>query len=151
MRAVIQRVKEASVFIDGSLHNKIGNGLLILLGVKNGDTEDAADYLAHRCADARIFEDDQGKMNLSVKEITGSALVISQFTLYADTRKGNRPSFTDAAPPEIAEELYDKFVYYLREEIGTQNVKTGIFRAMMDIQLINTGPVTIIIESKDKT
>lgn len=151
MRALIQRVKEASVSIDGSLHDAIGCGLLIFLGIKHGDTEEGAKYLAQRCADARIFEDAQEKMNLSVKEIAGSALVISQFTLYADTRKGNRPSFTDAASPEIAEELYDKFVYYLREEIGTENVKTGIFRAMMDIRLINTGPVTIIIESKDKT
>ncbi len=149
MRALIQRVKEASVSIDGNLHNAIERGLLILLGIKQGDTEEDTKYLAHRCADARIFEDAQEKMNLSVKDIVGSALVISQFTLYADTHKGNRPSFTDAASPEIAEELYDKFVYYLRDEIGTENVKTGIFRAMMDIQLINTGPVTIIIDSKE--
>lgn len=151
MRALVQRVKEASVSIDGNIHNAIERGLLILLGIKQGDTEDAANYLAHRCTNARIFEDDQGRMNLSVKDIGGSVLVISQFTLYADTRKGNRPSFTDAASPEIAEELYDKFVYYLQEEIGTRNVKTGIFREMMDIQLINTGPTTIIIDSKDKT
>ena len=149
MRALIQRVKESSVSINGSLHNKIGRGLLILLGVKHGDIELDSEYLAQRSADLRIFEDDQGKMNLSVKDISGEALVISQFTLYADTHKGNRPSFTDAATPEIAESLYNSFVLDLQGEIGNEKVKTGIFRAMMDIHLVNDGPVTVMIESKE--
>ena len=148
MRALIQRVKESGVSINGSLHNKIGKGLLILLGIKQGDTESNSEYLAQRCANLRIFEDAEGKMNISVKDIVGEVLVISQFALYADTRKGNRPSFTDAAPPEIAEPLYDSFVNNIRREIGNENVKTGVFRAMMDVNLVNDGPVTVIIESK---
>lgn len=148
MRVLIQRVKKANVTINNSFYNQIGCGLLIFLGVRNGDTDSAAQYLAQRSADLRIFEDDQGKMNLSVKENGGSALVISQFTLYADTRKGNRPSFIDAAPPQLAEELYDKFVFYLKKELGDDKVRTGVFRAMMEINLVNNGPVTIMIDSK---
>jgi D-tyrosyl-tRNA(Tyr) deacylase len=149
MRALIQRVRESSVSIAGSLHNKINKGLLIFLGVKATDIELDAKYLAQRCADLRIFEDALGKMNLSVKDISGEVLVISQFTLYADTRKGNRPSFTNAAPHENAETLYVSFVEYLAKEIGKEKIKTGIFRSMMDIQLVNDGPVTVMIESKE--
>lgn len=149
MRALIQRVKQASVTVEGTLHNHIGPGLLIFLGVRQGDTEEDAKYLAQRCADLRIFSDEQGKMNLSVKTIQGSALVISQVTLYADTQKGNRPSFMDSAPPEEAEKLYNSFVKHLRSDLGESKVCTGKFRAMMDIGLINNGPVTVMIESKN--
>ena len=149
MRALVQRVKESGVSVAGELVNNIGRGLLILLGVKQNDNDEAAKYLAQRCSCLRIFEDRQGKMNLSVKDIDGEILVISQFTLYADTRRGNRPGFTDAADPVLAEKLYEKFVGYLRIEMGDEKVKTGIFRKMMDIQLINEGPVTIMLESKE--
>jgi len=148
MRALIQRVNKASVTVDGKLHNQIGKGLLIFLGIAHSDSDADAQYLARRCADLRIFEDDDGKMNLSVNDISGESLVISQFTLYADTRRGNRPSFTEAAPPVDAERLYNSFIKYLRQSMGTERVKEGIFRAMMDIRLVNNGPVTIMIESK---
>lgn len=148
MRAVVQRVKEASVSTEGSLVDSIHHGILIFLGVSKSDTPQAAQYLAERCANLRIFEDEYGKMNLSVKHKSGSALVISQFTLYADTRKGNRPSFIDAATPDVAEPLYNEFVGFLRDEMGERKVCTGVFRAMMDIALVNDGPVTILLESK---
>jgi D-tyrosyl-tRNA(Tyr) deacylase len=122
--------------------------MVVFLGVSTTDTPAEAEYLAQKCADLRIFEDQAGKMNLSIRETDGCALVVSQFTLYADTRKGNRPSFTEAARPEIAEELYGKFVGYLQKELGEPRVRTGVFRAMMDVQLTNSGPVTIMIESK---
>ena len=150
MRALIQRVKEATVSIKGSVHNEIGKGFLIFLGISHKDTKDEATYLAQRCADIRIFGDEQEKMNLSINDCGGSALVISQFTLYADTRKGNRPSFTDAATPDVAESLYEEFIGRLMGELGEPRVKKGVFRAMMDVKLINDGPVTILIESKEK-
>lgn len=149
MRALIQRVSSASVSIDGQLHSRIGKGLLIFLGIRSGDTETECDYLAEKCASLRIFEDAQEKMNLSVKEVNGSVLVVSQFTLYADTRKGNRPSFIEAAPPQTAEPLYERFVVSMQRIIGKDKVSSGVFRAMMDVSLINDGPVTVIVESKN--
>jgi D-tyrosyl-tRNA(Tyr) deacylase len=125
--------------------------MLIFLGVRKGDTEEDARYVADRCAALRIFEDQQEKMNLSVKDIDGSVMVVSQFTLYADTRRGNRPGFTDAAPPEIAEDLYERFVRYLCGTLGDSRIATGVFRAMMEVELINDGPVTIMIESKSNS
>jgi D-tyrosyl-tRNA(Tyr) deacylase len=148
MRALVQRVRKCQVHIDGKPFSAIGPGMLIFLGVRRGDAEEDVQYLADRCAALRIFEDQQEKMNLSVKDIHGSVMVVSQFTLYADTRKGNRPGFTDAAPPEIAEDLYEKFVRRLRGSLGESKVATGVFRAMMDVELINDGPVTVMIESK---
>lgn len=134
--------------VNGSVHGSIESGVVIFLGVTHTDEELDAVYLGQRCGNLRIFEDAEGKMNRSLKEMEGSALVVSQFTLYADTRKGNRPSFTEAAAPEHAERLYEKFVDVLRNEIGRENVSTGVFRAMMDVQLINEGPVTVMVESK---
>jgi D-aminoacyl-tRNA deacylase len=150
MRALVQRVKQCSVTIEGKLNSSIGRGLLVLLGVKNGDTEVDAKYLAERCAALRIFDDEDGKMNLSVKDVHGETMVVSQFTLYGDTRKGNRPSYADAAPPDRAELLYDHFTARLRKLLGEQRVATGVFRAMMDVELINDGPVTLIVESKSQ-
>lgn len=148
MRALLQRVKRSSVMIDGKLHSAIGPGLLILLGVKLTDGEQDADYLADRCAALRIFDDSEGKMNLSVKETGGSMMVVSQFTLYGDTRKGNRPSYSDAAGPELAENLYIRFVNRLKAAVGQEKIATGVFRAMMDVELVNDGPVTVTVESK---
>ena len=149
MKALIQRVSTASVTIDGKIHTHIGKGLLIFLGIKAGDTEAECSYLAEKCAAIRIFEDAQEKMNLSVNEVNGSVLVVSQFTLYGDTRKGNRPSFVDAAPPHIAEPLYEKFVDLMQNLLGKERVASGVFRAMMDVALVNDGPVTVMIESKN--
>jgi D-aminoacyl-tRNA deacylase len=149
MRALLQRVKSASVSVDGVIRNAIEHGVLIFLGIGNGDAEAEAEYLAERCAGLRMFEDAQHKMNLSVLETGGSVLVVSQFTLYADTRKGHRPSFTDAAAPDVAERLYECFIARLRMELGEARVATGTFRAMMEISLVNDGPVTIMLESKN--
>lgn len=150
MRALIQRVARASVTIGGSVHGEIDRGLAIFLGVKRGDTKEDAVYLASRIAALRIFNDIEGKMNLSVQDLGGSALVISQFTLHADTRKGNRPSYTLAADPEIAEALYDLFINELEKLLGECRVATGIFRAMMNVELVNEGPVTVMIQSKSE-
>lgn len=150
MRALIQRVKNAEVKIDGKIESEIQKGFLVLLGVSVSDDETDARYLAEKCINLRVFEDNQDKMNLSIQDVNGSMLVVSQFTLYADTRRGNRPSFTNAASPEKAEYLYEVFVQNLRVILGNERVKTGVFRAMMDIGLINEGPVTILLESKEK-
>lgn len=146
MRAVIQRVSQASVSVDGAVVGRIGTGLLVLLGVARGDDEAAAEYLAEKTAGLRIFEDDTGKMNRSVAEAGGSVLVVSQFTLYGDVRKGKRPSFDRAAPPEPANRLYEHFVAQLRAA-GIQ-CETGRFQAMMDVELVNDGPVTILLDSE---
>lgn len=151
MKAVVQRVSSASVSIDGNQYASIGQGLTILLGIKTGDTEADGKYLAEKCAALRIFEDDEEKMNLSVNDVRGSALVVSQFTLYGDARKGNRPGFADAAPPAVAEPLYESFVGHLRSLITEGSVATGKFRAMMDVHLVNNGPVTFILESKESS
>jgi len=149
MKVVVQRVKEGGVSIPSNNYYKcIGKGFVILLGIKIGDTEKEAIYLADKCSNLRVFEDENEKMNLSIKDIDGQALVISQFTLYADASKGNRPSFIDAERPETAEKLYITFIERLKENIGKEKVLTGIFGAMMDIKIINEGPVTIIINSK---
>jgi D-tyrosyl-tRNA(Tyr) deacylase len=149
MRAVVQRVSKASVSINGKIVGEINKGLVILLGVKNGDTESDAKFLADKCVNLRIFADEAGKFNLSALDMGGELLAISQFTLYGDTRKGRRPSFVEAAPPEISEPLYEKFVAYLRE--SGLKVATGEFGAIMLVEIHNEGPVTIILESKEKS
>jgi len=148
MKVLIQRVRRCSVSISGVEHSTIGNGILILLGVKQEDKEEDAVYLAERCASLRIFEDAQGKMNLSLRDVKGAAMIVSQFTLYGDTTRGNRPSYSTAAPPELAENLYEVFVKHLKTLLGDGKVATGVFRAMMDVELVNDGPVTVMVESK---
>lgn len=143
MKVLIQRVTRASVTIDGQVTGRIARGYVVLLGVKNGDTEENALYLANRTVNLRIFSDANDKMNLSIQDINGEILVVSQFTLYADTRKGNRPSFINAAPPDIAEALYNSYVAALRRALGDARVATGTFRAAMSVEIINDGPVTI--------
>lgn len=145
MRAVIQRVKSASVTVEGELVSEIDTGLLVFIGIAHDDTQVELDYIANKVANLRIFEDADGKMNCSLLDISGSALVVSQFTLYGDCRKGRRPSFIDAARPEFANELYEKFITAL-EHLNIPT-KGGTFQAMMDVQLINDGPVTIILDS----
>ena len=144
MKALIQRVKEASVTIDGELYSKIGHGILIFLGVEKSDTEENSEKLSQKISSLRIFEDENEKMNLSIKDVNGEILVVSQFTLCGDCKKGTRPSFDNAAPPERAAELYEDFVTKLQAMNFV--VKTGKFRAMMDVSLINDGPVTFIVE-----
>jgi D-tyrosyl-tRNA(Tyr) deacylase len=148
MRAVVQRVTRARVTVEERTVGEIGNGLLILLGVTHQDTQDDADYLATKIVALRIFDDADGKMNVSVKDVGGGLLVVSQFTLHGDTRRGLRPSWSDAAPPEVAEPLYDYFVDRCRKLI--QPVETGSFRAMMQVELVNDGPVTLILDSSNR-
>ena len=145
MRVVLQRVKNASVTVGGGRVSEIGAGLLLLVGVAVGDGEAEADWLAQKISGLRIFNDGEGKMNLSVRDVGGEVLAVSQFTLLADTRKGKRPSFVGAAAPEKAERLFDYFCERLREA-DAHPVKTGVFGAMMDVALVNDGPVTIILE-----
>ena len=149
MRLVIQRVSEASVEVDGNIISRIGKGLLILVGVETGDIENDVDWLVSKTVNMRIFPDENGVMNRSLLDISGDALVVSQFTLTASTRKGNRPSYIRAAIPDVAIPLYEKFCEKLSELLGKE-VKTGIFGADMKVSLINDGPVTIIIDSRLK-
>ena len=146
MKAVVQRVTEAHVAIDGNVHARIGKGLMILIGIKRGDAEASALYLADKCSSMRIFEDDDANMNRSLKEVDGSVLIVSQFTLNADTRKGNRPNLMDAAPPAEAIPLYESFVRKMKMNLGEHKVHTGVFGAMMEVHLVNQGPVTILME-----
>jgi len=143
MKVLIQRVARARVTVGEDTAGEIGRGFVVLLGVRVGDAEADALRLAQKTVDLRIFPDDQEKMNRSLVDVGGSALVISQFTLYADTRKGNRPSFVQAAPPELAEQLYEVYVAALRRGLGDARVATGRFRAHMQVELVNDGPVTI--------
>lgn len=149
MRLVIQRVLSASVTINGNLNAAIGKGLLVLIGVEEDDNLAEAEWLAAKTAQLRVFDDASGIMNLSVTDVKGELMVISQFTLYASTRKGNRPSYIRAARPERAIPLYEKFVSLLKEKTGSE-IKTGVFGADMKVALVNDGPVTIIIDSKLK-
>jgi len=144
MRVVVQRVSRAEVRIGERVTGRIGRGLLLLVGFKADDTEDALGWMADKVVGLRIFSDSEGKMNLSLDEVGGAALVVSQFTLYGDARKGRRPSFIDAAPPPLATPLYERFVALLRERIP--DVQTGEFGAMMDVDLVNDGPVTLLLE-----
>ena len=149
MRALVQRVKSGGVKITSENYEKnIGHGIVLLLGVKEGDTIEDVNFVADKCSNLRIFSDENDKMNLSLKDINGEMLIVSQFTLYGDARKGNRPSFTDSAKPELANNLYEKFIERVKENIGNEKVKTGIFQAMMEVTIINDGPVTIMVESK---
>src|SRR5215203_3994434 len=145
MRAVIQRVTRASVTVDGEIVGEIGNGLVVLLGIARDDTRDDADYLVAKIAALRIFDDAEGRMNVSLKDIDGGLLLVSQFTLYGDVRRGLRPSCADAAPPDIAEPLYDYFVESSRKL--HERVETGSFRATMQVELVNDGPVTMLLDS----
>jgi D-tyrosyl-tRNA(Tyr) deacylase len=146
MRAVVQRVTRASVTIEGEVVGEIGNGLVVLLGVALDDTKEDADYLVPKIASLRIFDDAEGKMNVALKDINGGLLIVSQFTLYGDVRRGLRPSWSDAAAPEIAEPLYEYFVESSRKLLG--RVETGSFRKMMSVELVNDGPVTILLDSR---
>jgi len=146
MRAVVQRVSEASVMVDGQTVGAIRQGLMVLLGVARGDTSRDAVYLAEKTCGLRIFQDQQGKMNRSVEDISGNVLVVSQFTLLGDCRKGRRPGFTDAAEPELADKLYEEYVALLRQRGVT--VATGVFRAEMKVGLVNDGPVTMLLDSR---
>ena len=145
MRAVVQRVTRASVSIEGEVVGEIQHGLVVLLGIARDDTTDDADYLAPKIVALRIFDDAEGKMNLSVKDIAGGLLIVSQFTLYGDVRRGLRPSWSDAAAPEVAEPLYEYFVESSRKLL--EKVETGSFRKMMQVELVNDGPVTILLDS----
>lgn len=149
MKAVIQRVTKASVSIDGSKKAEIGSGLLVLLGIGTTDTAEDVEWLSQKIVNMRIFSDAEGKMNLSVKDTNGEILLVSQFTLHASTKKGNRPSFIDAARPELAIPLYEKFIKTLSVEFDKE-IQTGEFGADMKVELLNDGPVTILIDSKNK-
>jgi D-tyrosyl-tRNA(Tyr) deacylase len=149
LKAVVQRVARGSVDIPSENYNrKIGKGFVILLGIKTGDSEKDVNFVADKCCNLRIMEDENEKMNLSLKDVQGEVLIISQFTLYGDTSRGNRPSFIEAAKPEDAIPLYEKFISRVEDNLGKEKVKAGIFGAMMNVEIINDGPVTLIVESK---
>ena len=148
MRALIQRVKHASVTIDGKVKGSIEKGLLVFVGFADGDTDDLIEPIAKKLSGLRIFEDENEKMNLSVSDVDGEILVVSQFTLYADCKKGKRPSFTNAMAPSVANEYYEKFVKFLGDMTGKE-IKTGEFGADMKVELLNDGPVTIMLDSKE--
>jgi len=147
MRILLQRVSYARVRVEGRITGEIGRGLLAFVGVAHRDTEAELGQMVKKTLQLRIFEDDQGKMNLSVQDLGLSVLIVSQFTLYGDARKGNRPSFVEAAAPEVAEAMYNKYVEKLRSAMGADKVATGIFRATMEVELQNDGPVTILLEA----
>ena len=149
MRVVVQRVSSASVSVDGKVISSIGNGMLVLAGFEHADTVEDLDWMSAKILNLRIFNDSQGVMNLSVKDTAGEILLVSQFTLHAATKKGNRPSYIRAAPPEISVPLYNLFIEKVSEQIGKE-VSTGIFGADMKVELLNDGPVTIIMDSKNR-
>jgi len=149
MRAVIQRVSRASVMINASIHSQIGIGLLVLMGIEDADGLDDIEWLSNKIVNLRIFNDGQGVMNISIRDIQGEILLVSQFTLHASTKKGNRPSYIKASKPEIAIPLYEKMIKQLSNDLG-QTIKTGEFGADMKIELLNDGPVTIVIDTKIK-
>jgi D-tyrosyl-tRNA(Tyr) deacylase len=149
MRALVQRVSEGGVIIEKENYSAgIGKGMVILLGIHTDDKIEDVNFVANKCCNLRIFSDENEKMNLSLKDVNGEVLIISQFTLYGNARKGNRPGFTEAARPEKGEEFYNLFVKRVEENLGSEKVKTGIFGAMMTVKIINDGPVTIMVESK---
>ena len=149
MRAVIQRVTKACVTIEGKIHSAITNGLLVLLGIEDADTDEDIQWLPAKIVNLRIFNDEDGVMNVSLKDSIGDILVVSQFTLHASTKKGNRPSYIKASKPEFAVPMYDKFVEQLSSDLG-KKVQTGVFGADMKVDLCNDGPVTIVIDTKNK-
>lgn len=149
MRAVIQRVSNASVTIDNKIYSQINSGLLVLLGIEDADTAEDIEWLSGKIINLRIFNDENGVMNLSVKDINGDILIVSQFTLHASTKKGNRPSYIKASKPEFAIPIYEKFVQHLSNDLG-KTVCTGVFGADMKVELLNDGPVTIVIDTKNK-
>ncbi len=149
MKTVVQRVSKASVTVDGGIISKIGQGLLILLGIENEDTSEDIEWLSRKIVNLRIFNDEEGVMNKSLIEVKGDAIVVSQFTLHASTKKGNRPSYLKAAKPEIAIPIYENFVKRLEIDLG-KKVGTGVFGADMKVELMNDGPVTIIVDTKNK-
>ncbi len=149
MRAVIQRVAKASVTIDSKVHSQIGNGLLVLLGIEDADNTEDIEWLSGKIVNMRIFDDESGVMNVSIKDKQGEILLVSQFTLHASTKKGNRPGYSRAAKPELAIPLYEQMIRQLSADLG-QPVQTGVFQADMKVELLNDGPVTIVMDTKDK-
>lgn len=149
MRAVIQRVQKASVTIDNKMYSSIGNGLLILLGIEDADTHEDIVWLSQKIVQLRIFNDDTGVMNVSLKDVGGDIILVSQFTLHASIKKGNRPSYIKASKPQVAVPLYNQMIQQLQKDLGKE-IKTGVFGADMKVELLNDGPVTIIIDTKNK-